>query len=70
MFDPYERASKQPGVTASVGLGLTVSRQLAHLMDGTLTFRRQHGRNLFVLTLPTVPQPYPTLTATSHTLNA
>jgi hypothetical protein len=38
-------------------------------MDGTLTFRRQHGRNLFVLTLPTVPQPYPTLTATSHTHN-
>lgn len=70
MFDPYERTSKQPGVTASVGLGLTVSRQLAHLMDGTLTFRRQHGRNLFILTLPTVPQPHPTRIDPSHTHNA
>jgi signal transduction histidine kinase len=70
MFDAYERTSKHSGVTASIGLGLTVSRQLAQLMDGTLTFRRQHGRNFFVLTLPTAPQPHPVLTSTSHSRNA
>ncbi len=70
MFDLYQRAPQGAGVTASVGIGLTVSSHLAHLMDGTVTFRRQNGLNQFVLTLPAVPQPHLTLTVTSHTHNA
>jgi PAS domain S-box-containing protein len=53
IFEPYERASDveivRPG---SVGLGLYVSRQLARLMGGDLTCRREDGETVFELSLP------------------
>ena len=53
IFEPYERASgveaARPG---SVGLGLYVSRQLARLMGGDLSCRREEGETVFQLTLP------------------
>ncbi len=51
IFDRYYRARQTPGVTASVGLGLTVSRELARLMGGDLTYRHD-GESVFTLSLP------------------
>ncbi|MDP3983558.1 MAG: GAF domain-containing sensor histidine kinase, partial [Acidimicrobiia bacterium] len=52
IFEPYQRAQNAPGLTASIGLGLTISRELARLMDGDLTYRREAGESIFALTLP------------------
>ncbi len=54
IFERYYRARQTPGVTASVGLGLTVSRELARLMGGDLTYHHD-GESVFTLTLP-LPQ--------------
>jgi PAS domain S-box-containing protein len=51
IFRAYERG-KGPSHTASVGLGLNVSRRLARLMDGDLTYRHEGGWSEFVLSLP------------------
>jgi signal transduction histidine kinase len=51
VFQPYERAHERPGITASVGLGLAVSRQLARLMGGDLVYAHD-GEAVFRLTLP------------------
>lgn len=50
IFEPYSTAHR--GVTGSVGLGLTVARQLAELMGGTLTYSRERGESVFRLELP------------------
>lgn len=52
VFEPYETAHPSSGVTGSVGLGLTVSRRLARLMGGDLTYRRKGRKTVFRLTLP------------------
>ena len=53
IFEPYQRAHhNDEGLTASVGLGLAVSRKLARLMNGDLTYHRQDGETVFQLTLP------------------
>ncbi len=52
VFEPYESAhhsSTQPG---SLGLGLSISRALARMMDGDLTYDYRGGWSLFELTLP------------------
>lgn len=51
IFDRYYRSRQTPGVTASVGLGLTVSRELARIMGGDLTYDHD-GESVFTLTLP------------------
>lgn len=51
IFRPFERGSgwRHP---KSVGLGLSVARRLARLMEGDLIYRHQEGRSCFVLSLP------------------
>ena len=53
IWEPYARAhSDSPTTTDSIGLGLAVSRRLAVLMDGDLTYRYEDGNSVFELTLP------------------
>lgn len=52
IFEPYERAHAAGSQPASVGLGLTVSRQLAHLMGGDLTYQPGPRGSSFELSLP------------------
>lgn len=52
IFLPYETAHQRAGVTASVGLGLAVARQLAHLMHGELSYERRQQLTVFRLDLP------------------
>ncbi len=51
IFEPYQRASNEAGSTESIGLGLTVSRRLASLMEGSLSYRYDRGRSMFELAL-------------------
>lgn len=52
IFEPYERAHQESSQPASVGLGLAVSRTLARLMDGDLTYKHEHDESIFQLALP------------------
>lgn len=52
IFEPYERAHQEPSQPSSVGLGLAVSRTLARLMDGDLTYEHADGESVFQLALP------------------
>jgi signal transduction histidine kinase len=52
IFEAYERAHDSTGRPGSVGLGLAVSRMLAELMRGSLTYRHD-GQSVFRLELPT-----------------
>lgn len=56
VFDPYQRAADAPGVVGSMGLGLTISRRLARLMDGDLTYRRVGGTTVFELLVPALTE--------------
>jgi signal transduction histidine kinase len=61
IFDRYYRSRQTPGMTASAGLGLTVSRELARAMGGDLTYAHD-GESVFTLVLPV---PLPALRAAS-----
>jgi two-component system OmpR family sensor kinase len=52
MFEPYERSEVTELPTDSVGLGLTVARTLARLMDGDLTYHHTGEESVFTLSLP------------------
>jgi signal transduction histidine kinase len=51
VFTPYYTLRPTPGLTGSIGLGLTVGRQLARLMGGDVTYRHD-GASVFTVTLP------------------
>ncbi len=52
LFHPYQHGTRDAGLTESVGLGLYVSRSLAQLMGGDLTYRRDNEQTVFELSLP------------------
>lgn len=52
IFQAYHRAHATPGLPGSVGIGLTISRQLAELMGGELKYRHEQGNSVFSLILP------------------
>jgi signal transduction histidine kinase len=52
VFDAYYRAHQQAGQPGSMGLGLHVSKQLAQLMGGDLTYSRVSDETCFTLSLP------------------
>ena len=52
IFTAYGRAHDRPGRTDSVGLGLTVSRQLARMMGGDVTYGHDGRWTSFQLSLP------------------
>ena len=52
IFQAYQRAHNAPGIAGSLGLGLAISRQLARLMNGNLTYRYENHESIFELTLP------------------
>jgi signal transduction histidine kinase len=54
LFEPYEHSYQVAGVTESLGLGLSVSSQLADLMGGKLRHERSGGWTIFRMTLPAV----------------
>jgi signal transduction histidine kinase len=51
VFEPYSRATSEKIYPGSMGLGLAVSRRLARLMGGDLTYRYENG-SVFEITLP------------------
>lgn len=59
VFEPYARAQRGSQEAASVGLGLSVARKLAELMDGTIELSRDAGWTVFSLALPAVRTAIP-----------
>jgi signal transduction histidine kinase len=57
IFELYERAHHGRATPDSMGLGLSISRILARLMDGHLTYDHRNGHSIFELTLPTATHP-------------
>lgn len=55
IFTAFGKAHHDPGRTESVGLGLTVSQNLAQLMGGDVIYRRNDGWTCFELRLPIAP---------------
>lgn len=51
-FHRYQHFDERVGLTESLGLGLTVSAQLATLMGGALRYDRRDEWTVFTLTLP------------------
>ncbi len=52
IFEPFQTDGPAETRSAAVGLGLSISRQLAQLMDGDLTYDMADGWSSFSLTLP------------------
>lgn len=52
IFDSFVTAHAPKAVTASMGLGLSVSRHLSHLMGGNLVYRAAPDGSKFILTVP------------------
>lgn len=53
VFEPFSQLGSARGTEQPIGLGLTVSRHLAQLMGGDLSYRRESGATVFELTVPT-----------------
>jgi len=52
IFERYYRSDESPTQPGSVGIGLSVSRQLAELMGGTLTYVSTSGDSRFEFSIP------------------
>jgi len=56
IFERYYRSAQSPTQPGSVGIGLSVSRQLAELMGGTLAYVADESSHRFELCLPRAEQ--------------
>jgi signal transduction histidine kinase len=52
LFRPYQHSPQNVDPHESMGIGLYISRKLARLMKGDLTYRRQDDTTIFELVLP------------------
>ena len=52
IFDRYERANDDDSHPGSVGIGLSISRDLARHMGGDLRYVKSNGMTRFELLLP------------------
>lgn len=59
IFDPYHRAHTTTSQPGKIGLGLSVSRTLAHNMGGRLVHRRVNGETVLQLDLSLRTHPDP-----------
>lgn len=55
IFEAYQRSTSTDATPGSVGLGLTVSRRLARLMDGDVVYEHDGTESIFRLLLPLAP---------------
>jgi CheY-like chemotaxis protein len=55
LFQPFNRLGREQGPTSGTGIGLVISRHLAHLMGGEIDVRSEEGKgSSFTLALPAV----------------
>ena len=52
IFAPYRVGSSRAETAGSIGLGLAISRELARLMDGDITYHHDDTNSVFDLALP------------------
>lgn len=57
IFDQYTSVSTHLIGPSGVGIGLWISRVLANMMDGDLTYHRANNQTIFALTLPVPALP-------------
>lgn len=72
IFEAYHQAHSASSSPGSVGIGLTVSRSLARIMDGDLTYRYEDGTSIFEMVLASCQTPgeHARLTAVRHGITA
>jgi signal transduction histidine kinase/PAS domain-containing protein len=70
IFDPYHHTRQEVGRPPSIGLGLTVARQLARLMHGDLGYSYVDGWSRFRLELPAAMTPASAVAAATDDLGS
>ncbi len=72
IFEAYHQAHSASSSPGSVGIGLTVSRSLARIMDGDLTYRYEDGTSIFEMILASsqTPGEHTRLTTVRHRITA
>ena len=67
MFAPFQHPRHRQRHVDSVGIGLSMSRDLAHRMGGEVAYRHTNSRSVFELNLPAAPSE-PSVNSVGETL--